>query len=137
MNYNVEKSINQLRKEHGIAKISSLQGILYTFKQYQAEASVTANYPIISANYIYPAIGLAGECGELLNKIKKIFRDDQGMLTEARIEQLSGELGDILWYIAELATKLNLPLERIALENIQKLQSRNERRKITGEGDNR
>ena len=109
----------------------------YTFNEYQKEASLTAKYPIIGKNYIYPVLGLAGEVGELLNKVKKIFRDDEEEISKERKKQIEEELGDILWYLSEIATKLGISLQIVALNNNTKLQSRKQRNRIQGEGDNR
>lgn len=106
-----------------------------TFKEYQEKAWLTAKYPNIHNNIIYPTLGLAGEAGELANKVKKIQRDDNGIISLAKWDQLLDELGDVLWYCAALATELNTDLESIAIRNISKLSSRNERNKISGEGD--
>lgn len=107
------------------------------FDDYQEKARQTANYPDIGAPYIYPVIGLAGESGELANKIKKIFRDDGGVLTAERKAQIEGELGDILWYVAQIATELHLSLSDVAEHSIEKLQSRLARGTIVGSGDMR
>jgi len=107
------------------------------FCEYQEKAKETALYPKIGHGVIYPALGLANEAGEVLGKIKKAFRDDGGEFTEERLADISGELGDVLWYLAQVATELGLNLCNIADENIIKLLSRKERGKIKGEGDNR
>lgn len=82
----------------------------------------------------YASLGLAGEAGELANKIKKFIRDGYD---ESKIESLKGELGDVLWYVAALAKELNLNLDEVAEENIKKLFSRKERGVLQGSGDNR
>ncbi len=107
------------------------------FKEYQKRASETAAYPNIGKNITYPTLGLTGEAGEIANSIKKITRDDDGVITDERRELLKKELGDILWYIAQLGTELNLDLEMIAQNNLEKLASRKKRGVITGAGDNR
>lgn len=103
---------------------------------YQLEARATAIYPPES-KVIYPALGLAGEAGEVCNKTKKILRDDGGKLTEEKRTQLIDELGDVLWYAANLATDLGVTLEEVARLNLAKLNSRKERGTLTGSGDNR
>jgi NTP pyrophosphatase (non-canonical NTP hydrolase) len=102
-----------------------------TFKQYQDRARVTAIYPREHA-VVYPSLGLAGESGEVAEKVKKWIRD--GNLDRAAIEK---ELGDVLWYISALACDLDLELEQIAERNIQKLTDRAARGKIQGSGDDR
>jgi NTP pyrophosphatase (non-canonical NTP hydrolase) len=84
---------------------------------------------------LYPTLGLAGEAGEVANKVKKILRDGVGV-TYIR-DDLASELGDALWYIAALADDLGFGLEAIAQKNIEKLTSRKLRGKLSGNGDNR
>ena len=86
---------------------------------------------------MYPALGLAGEVGEVLNKVKKIYRDDGGHLTDEHREAVGKEIGDALWYMASLATDLGVSLQDCALGNVQKLHSRKIRGVIGGSGDDR
>ena len=102
--------------------------------EYQKQASETAIY---KDKLIYPTLGLAGEAGEIANKVKKILRDSSGNLQESVREDLIYELGDVLWYIAALATDLNVELSEVANKNIEKLNSRKNRGTIGGSGDNR
>ena len=103
------------------------------FEQYQAEARKTAIYPKEHI-LVYPALGLAGEAGEFANKVKKILRGDANLETR---KQLLDELGDVLWYLSNCASDFNANLNDIALNNIQKLPSRQQRDQIKGSGDNR
>ena len=105
-----------------------------TFDEYQEIAETTAMYPL-SYKVIYPTLGLAGEAGEVAEKIKKIIRSN--VISPWPEEDLKKELGDVLWYISAIATDLGLSLEEIAETNIDKLKSRAERGKIQGDGDNR
>lgn len=128
------------------------------FNEYQKKAHETAQYPenlfdisqwgwngIVNVeskttpklNWIYPALGLAGESGKLLNKLKKIIRDKNGQIDLETREQLRSELGDILWYVSELAGVLDCDLDMIARNNIGKLALRALENKIKGSGDNR
>ncbi len=107
-----------------------------SLSNYQLEARTTAIYPL-EAKVIYPALGLAGEAGEICNKVKKTLRDDGGRLTDDKKEQLIDELGDVLWYIANLATDLGITLDDVARRNMAKLTSRKERGTLQGSGDNR
>ena len=107
------------------------------FSEYQEKSRVTAIYPDKDNNFIYPTLGLAGESGEIAEKIKKVLRDDNGKLSEEKKVEVAKELGDVLWYIAQLATELNLDLDEIAQGNIDKLYSRLDRGVIGGSGDNR
>jgi NTP pyrophosphatase (non-canonical NTP hydrolase) len=101
---------------------------------YQQEAAETAIY---SNKLIYPTLGLAGEAGEIANKVKKILRDNSGELQEDVRQDLISELGDVLWYVAALATDLKVELSEVANKNIEKLNSRKNRGVIGGSGDNR
>lgn len=107
-----------------------------TLEEYQKEAQKTALYPE-AYRLLYPTLGLVGEAGELANKVKKVLRDHGGKLTEEVQEALVAELGDVLWYVAQVATDLGVPLERIAQQNLTKLRSRQERGQLGGSGDNR
>src|SRR6185312_9805241 len=86
---------------------------------------------------IYPALGLAGETGEVLEKVKKMIRDDSGNLTEERRQALTKELGDVLAYLAELTTDLDITLEEVAQSTFEKMRSRKERGTTSGDGDDR
>jgi NTP pyrophosphatase (non-canonical NTP hydrolase) len=104
---------------------------------YQRRSRATAVYPDAGFNLTYPALGLCGEAGEAAEKVKKAIRDDGGVLTPERREALAAELGDVLWYLAQLATEAELDLDEIARANLDKLLSRRERRVLQGSGDRR
>ncbi|HAI74286.1 MAG TPA: hypothetical protein DCS28_02855 [Candidatus Moranbacteria bacterium] len=107
------------------------------FEEYQKKSRVTAKYPDVGKNYIYPTLGLTGEAGEVAEKIKKVIRDKNGIIDDETREAIKKELGDVLWYVAQIATELNLSLEDIAKVNLEKLFSRMERNELNGSGDNR
>jgi NTP pyrophosphatase (non-canonical NTP hydrolase) len=107
------------------------------FTDYQTKSRATAKYPVIEHGVIYPTLGLVNEAGEVAGKIKKIFRDKDGVIGEAEKEALKSELGDVLWYIAQVCSELNLSLDEVAEANIEKLLDRQARGKIQGDGDNR
>lgn len=107
------------------------------FNDYQKKSRKTAGYPAIGHPVIYPSLGLVNEAGEVAGKIKKIFRDKGGEINGESKAALKAELGDVLWYLAQIATELNLSLDEIASYNIEKLYSRLERGTIRGDGDNR
>ena len=104
---------------------------------YQRRSRVTAVYPDAGDNLTYPALGLCGEAGEVAEKVKKAIRDDGGVLTDERRAALAAEIGDVLWYVAQLATEADLDLGAIADENLSKLLSRQERGVLQGSGDRR
>jgi len=98
-----------------------------TFKEYQKLSRETAIYPDLNKNFIYPTLGLAGETGEVVENIKKIIRDKNKLIDKKTKSELSKELGDVLWYLSQLAAELNISLDEIAIKNIEKLQSRKKR----------
>ncbi len=108
------------------------------FSEYQKESRKTAKYPRPKGmEWTYPALGLPGEAGEVADKIKKVLRDDNCVVTQERRDALKKELGDVLWYVAQLATELDLDLDDVAQTNLEKLFSRFERGTISGDGDER
>jgi NTP pyrophosphatase (non-canonical NTP hydrolase) len=149
------------------------------FDEYQREAQKTAMYPALylgttsetsrqqsgmeglyELRYVYPTLGLAGEAGEVAEKVKKVIRNQNGILPMSKFdkdryeliskynprlehekvitqEDIDKELGDLLWYISDLAGIWGLSLEEIAFHNIAKLNSRQERGTIASAGDNR
>lgn len=108
-----------------------------TFEEYQKKSRKTAKYPDAGSNFVYPTLGLAGEAGEVAEKIKKIIRDDGGEVLLEKKKEVEKELGDVLWYVSQIATELGLSLDEIAEKNIEKLYSRLDRGKLGGSGDNR
>ena len=121
-----------------------------TFNEYQKEAvklsisldKFKENYPDIDNDLLalmavaYDGLGL-GEAGEVQGKIKKIIRDNSGIITPEGIEDIKKELGDTLWYIASMCENLGITLEDVAKTNIEKIHDRNARGVRRGSGDNR
>lgn len=130
------------------------------FDIYQVKAHTLSRYPR-DAGATYATLGLVGEVAEVIekhvqimsealdackfagkagaiaNQVKKIDRDDNGILTEKRRAAILKELGDCLWYIAEVATKLDCPLSQVATNNLNNLFGRKNRGTLHGNGDNR
>lgn len=104
---------------------------------YQKESRKTWSYVNTKGPLVYPTLGIVNEAGELAGKIKKIYRDKKGKISEEDKIAIKGELGDILWYFTQICTELGFTLEEVAEENLNKLFSRLKRGKISGEGDNR
>jgi len=104
---------------------------------YQGMAADTAVYPTLGHPIVYPALGLAGEAGEVAEKVKKMCRDDGLELTEERQQALKKELGDVLWYVSEVARQAGLSLSEVATENVRKLTERASKGTLNGSGDNR
>ncbi len=122
----------------------------YTFDEYQVEARELAismkkfkeTFPHVDNDMLtlvwltYDGLGL-GEAGEVQGKIKKIIRDNGGILTPEARDGIKDELGDVLWYIASMCQTLGLSLSDVAYSNIQKLHDRRSRGVLEGSGDKR
>ena len=104
---------------------------------YQDAARKTAAYPDVGSKPIYPTLGLTGEAGEVADKVKKVIRDRGGVFDADTREAIKLELGDVLWYVAQLASELGYDLNEVADANLQKLSSRAARGRIGGSGDQR
>lgn len=119
-----------------------------SFSEYQEFTKSLAFYPILGVTYDggktwkqipwgYPALGLGGEIGEILEKLKKAIRDHAAEPSEDYRKTIKKEIGDAQWYLAELARVLEFPLGEVALENMIKLNDRLKRGTLSGEGDHR
>ena len=113
-------------------KLESISGL--TLNRYQELAEETAIYPL---PIIYPALGLAGEAGEVADKVKKVLRDHNSAFTQEIKREIAMEVGDVLWYCAAIARDLGYALEDIGMMNYEKLKPRQRRGAISGSGDNR
>jgi len=100
---------------------------------YQLEARKTAVYPNDTALQ-YLTLGLASEAGEVAGKVAKYYRKDDD---DFPIEDVVLELGDVLWFVAELASLLGVSMSEIAEENLEKLQARKVNGTLKGTGDHR
>lgn len=111
------------------------------FNEYQKECSKTdvgtSAQDCLTPGWLYYTLGIAGETGELIEKIKKLFRDKNGIIDDNFKEAVIKEMGDIEWYIARLADWFGIKFEDIFVTNIEKLKSRQERNVLHGEGDER
>ncbi|MDD5463702.1 MAG: nucleoside triphosphate pyrophosphohydrolase family protein [Candidatus Moranbacteria bacterium] len=107
------------------------------FNEYQKETRKHAIYPGLGNNFSFPTIGLAGETGEVAEKIKKIIRDKDGVVDDISRIEVKKELGDVLWYLSQIASEFELSLDDVANHNIEKIRSRSERNVTHGNGDNR
>jgi NTP pyrophosphatase (non-canonical NTP hydrolase) len=105
------------------------------FESYQRESRKTWGVIAVDHPIVYPTLGLTNEAGEVAGKIKKIFRDKGGVISEEDRQALKYELGDVLWYLTQICTELDLTLEEVAAANVEKLFSRLDRGQIQGEGD--
>jgi NTP pyrophosphatase (non-canonical NTP hydrolase) len=114
------------------------QGELLTLNHYQSVASITATYPETTTSSLqaiaYCTLGLTGEAGEIANKVKKLIRDGD---SEVKRKEIVAELGDVLWYLSQLAMELQQTLGEVAAKNLDKLADRKVRGVISGSGDTR
>ncbi len=108
-----------------------------TFREYQIKAKETARFPDQENSFIYAALALTGESGEVAEKIKKIWRDKEKQISIEDREELKKELGDVLWYLSQLAEELGIDFDDVAQTNLAKTHSRLGRDIIHGSGDNR
>lgn len=104
--------------------------------EYQQEAAKTAIFPHDN-DVTYLSLALCGEAGELADKVKKVIRDNDGLFTHEDHIALALELGDAMWYAANLARALDFTLDEVAQMNLNKIQNRLLRGTIHGSGDNR
>ena len=106
-----------------------------TLNEYQEKAIKAAFYE--KDDIAYNALGISGEAGEVADHVKKMLRDDGGILTPERREILKKELGDVLWYVSNMARRLDFTLDEVGEANIKKIQDRLKRGVQHGSGDNR
>ena len=116
--------------------------ILDGFNDYQERCEETdmgnkGGRALLKPDWTYYAFGIAEEQGELLGKLKKLFRDKEGVIDAEFKDAVIGEMGDMLWYMARLCSKFDLPFSQVPMGNLNKLQSRKERNVLHGDGDNR
>ncbi|HZJ10858.1 MAG TPA: nucleoside triphosphate pyrophosphohydrolase family protein [Trueperaceae bacterium] len=111
-----------------------------TLNEYQQRAKSTALYPE-AVRVLYPTLKLAGEAGEVAEKLGKLMRDEAYLpgtpLSANQKQALAAELGDVLWYVANLAADLGIELDAVGSANLEKLASRRARGVIHGSGDDR
>jgi NTP pyrophosphatase (non-canonical NTP hydrolase) len=109
-----------------------------TFDDYQKRALST----VISTDdgfkdTLHWVLGMCGEAGEVAEKIKKIIRDKDGVISQDDKTELAKEIGDVLWYLAVFAHEMGYSFDEVATNNIKKLQDRKARGVLGGSGDNR
>lgn len=111
------------------------------FNEYQRLAATTdvgtSAQDCLEPGWLYYVLGIAGETGELMEKIKKLFRDKNGVIDAEFKEVVKKEMGDIQWYQSRLADWFGIEFNDVAETNIRKLASRKERGKLHGDGDDR
>ena len=92
---------------------------------------------VLAPGFMAKILGLSGEAGEVSEKFKKIIRDKNGVISEEDKNSLKKELGDVLWYISTISRYLGIPMSEVVEANLEKLESRKQRDKLHGEGDDR
>lgn len=109
------------------------------FKDFDATVAPHRDYPGVGTfiGLIYTGGSINGEAGEVWEKIKKTWRDEEGEVTPEKRQALLKEIGDVLWYASAAAQELDSSLEEVAQMNIDKLNDRRARSAMKGEGDNR
>ena len=106
------------------------------FNEYQNQAVSTAIYPH-DRDISYLALALCGEAGEVADKVKKVIRDKDGKYYAPDLAAIALEIGDVLWYAANLAKPLGYDFNSVAELNLTKIKDRIERGTLQGSGDNR
>jgi NTP pyrophosphatase (non-canonical NTP hydrolase) len=109
------------------------------FNEYQQLATRTAGFTgkLAEVELLYLGLGVTSEAGEVADKIKKLMRNHDGVLSEETRDGLKYELGDVLWYLSQIARVLDIPFSEIAAANVEKLADRAARNVIKSTGDNR
>ncbi len=109
------------------------------FNEYQEKASVTATFTGKQEEHqlMYLALGVCGEAGEIAEKVKKIIRNDEGVVSDEKRESIRSEIGDVLWYLSQLSRVLGIPFEDAAQDNIRKIMDRKARGVVKSTGDTR
>jgi NTP pyrophosphatase (non-canonical NTP hydrolase) len=109
----------------------------YQARAHQTSLETCYGTDEVMGRLLYPTLKLAGEAGEFGEKVGKLLRDKGGVIGPEDRKALADELGDVLWYVAEVATVLDVNLDDVAARNLEKLKSRAERGMLQGSGDNR
>ena len=109
------------------------------FDEYQKLSNRTADFTGRPGDYplMYSCMGLAGETGELIEKIKKVMRNDNGQISDEKRELIKLEIGDVLWYLSQVARFCDIAFDDAAKANVEKLADRRARGVIRSEGDAR
>ena len=109
---------------------------MITNEQYLEFTRSTAIYPK-DRELEYLTLGLTSEAGEVAGKVKKVIRDNNGVVTPIGKQQLVDELGDVCWYLTRLCDYFDISLTELLECNFQKLSARKNKGTIQGSGDNR
>ena len=107
------------------------------FNEYQKKAATPSAYPKLEGPFMFPLVGMGGELGEIFEKVKKLFRDQGGNITQEFKDDIKKEIGDVLWYLTMFAQEFDITLEEVAQANLDKCIDRKKRNVVRGDGDNR
>lgn len=109
------------------------------FDEYEKLARRTATFDGKQKEFelLYLTLGVAGEAGEIAEKVKKILRNDNGVITDEKREEIQREIGDVLWYLSQLSRVFGFKFSDAAKANIKKLKDRQERGVLISAGDYR
>ena len=93
--------------------------------EYQKQATNNSKAPLHGdeRDLVILGLGIGGEAGEVCDEIKKLFRDSDGKINEAWRDRMALELGDVLWYVSQIAATADLPLDMVAQRNISKIKA--------------
>lgn len=121
-----------------------------TIKEFQDKAHEFSFYPVpviaehhgsvthkTNLNWTYACLEVAEESGELVGKFAKILRDNNGKIPQEKYDSIELEIGDVLWGLSEICSCLGIEFEDCFKKNIEKLESRKQRNKLSGSGDYR
>ncbi len=140
---NLEKEILKTREEYKKLYLDNdyvydNEYVPITFDTFQAGTAWTAQYPTeFMPDSVYLALGLAGESGELCENCKKLYRDDNGNLTDERRDKILKEAGDVIFYLSALMLSVGIKMSDVAKYNQNKLLQRLKNGKIKGDGNDR
>ena len=109
----------------------------HLLEQYEEQMATSKDYPVDKLSLIYPALGLNGEAGEVAEKVKKCWRDNNGVFTEDIKKAILKELADVLWYIWACADDMGYTLDDVLLTSMKKVKERQETNTVHGSGDDR
>jgi NTP pyrophosphatase (non-canonical NTP hydrolase) len=109
------------------------------FNEYQVKSREHAFYPDQNSPeaFRYLIYGITGEAGELAEHFKHALRDENDVLTDSRKERIKKELADILWYLSNICSELDVDFEEIPKLGLEKIDGRLKRGTLSGEGDSR
>jgi NTP pyrophosphatase (non-canonical NTP hydrolase) len=98
-------------------------------QEYTEHVKRLSFYPNVGNNFVYPALALGGEAGEVQNVLKKVLRDQDGVLLNENRRNVVDELGDVFFYAFALAAEMGVTVEQVLQHNVDKLNKRQAEKK--------